>query len=352
MGEIQANDFLVPSLLHIKPTNKLPDVKHLHGRIKLNGEFWETECSCAKQSTGLQGRSCNPSKMKLFKDKQGLGMSPEQLYKYIGEVKKLDWTKVSTSSFSCVDGRRKDNHLSTLGADAGEFILAMHIYSTYFSAKTKLTYKLINKMFMRYVKAMDAPFFTMCTDDSAIRHLSQQLSIEGLDITKPRKTTQERVLEALLEPDNIGDMHLRLMVKNHNMYNVDPQLIKNFMKSFYKNLWSGKLKNKLNLVMLVGPHDEKGFIEVRSNAICTQDDVAPLLAPLHGEMSMFINHIDAVQVRRAQLAYFFASNINLHSDPISTEKLFNMINREGLSHLEVTGTYIGKELPFYTIHLL
>jgi hypothetical protein len=29
-----------------------------------------------------------------------------------------------------------------------------------------------------------------------------------------------------------------------------------------------------------------------------------------------------------------------------------MINREGLSHLEMTGTYVGKELPFYTIHLL
>lgn len=29
-----------------------------------------------------------------------------------------------------------------------------------------------------------------------------------------------------------------------------------------------------------------------------------------------------------------------------------MINREGVSHLEMTGTSLGKELPFYTLHLL
>lgn len=166
-------------------------------------------------------------------------------------------------------------------------------------------------------------------------------------------------MKALLEPDNIGDMHLRLMLKKHDMYNIDPDLIKNFLQSFFKNLWEGEIKDSLKIEMLIGPHEEKGFIEIRSNAICTQENLAPLMAPRHNSQSMFVNHIDAVQVRRAQLAYFFATAINMHSDPISTvshriiqEKLFNMINREGMSHLEMTGTSLGKELPFYTLHLL
>jgi hypothetical protein len=317
------NDAIIPALLHINPPKYTPDIKHLHGRIKLNGEFWETDCQCSKKATGLQGRSCNPTKLKIFMDKKGLGMNAEELQTYIGEVKKLDWTKVSTSPFSCVDGRRKDSKLSTPGADAGEFILALHIYSSYFASKTKLDFDKVNKMFIRWVKTMEAPYFIMCTDDSATRHLSQQLSIEGLDLLNPRKTTRTRLLQALLEPDNIGDMHLRLMLKNHNMYNVDPELIKIFLKAFYLNLWEGEIREKLHLEMLVGSHDEKGFIEIRSNAICTQENLAPLMAPLHGGKSMFVNHIDAIQVRRAQLAYFFATAVNMHSDPISTVGLIN-----------------------------
>ena len=114
MASVSAEEGLIPSLLHIKPDNKLPDMKHLHGRIRMNGEFWETDCSCSKHSTGMQGRSCNPSHAKVFIDKKGNGLNVDQLKDYIGVVKKLDWTKVSTASFSCLDGRRKDNALSRL----------------------------------------------------------------------------------------------------------------------------------------------------------------------------------------------------------------------------------------------
>jgi hypothetical protein len=112
IGTAKAQEGLIPSLLHIKPENKIPDMKHLHGRIRMNGEFWETDCTCSKKTTGLQGRSCNPSKVKVFIDKKGNGLNAEELMAYIGDVKKMDWIKVSTSSFSCLDGRRKDNSLS------------------------------------------------------------------------------------------------------------------------------------------------------------------------------------------------------------------------------------------------
>lgn len=76
----------------------------------------------------------------------------------------------------------------------------------------------------------------------------------------------------------MGDLHMRLMMKNYNMYNIDPELIKKFLKSFYNNLWNNeKSKKKIKLEVLVGKHNEKAFLEIKSNAICTKDDLAPLM---------------------------------------------------------------------------
>jgi hypothetical protein len=110
-----ATDFLIPTLLNQKIEHEKPDLKKLHGRIKINGEFWETDCSCSKKDTQMQGRSCNPNKIKEFMDKKGLGLNAVQIKDFFGDVKKLDWVKISTASFSCVDGRRKDNDLSMQG---------------------------------------------------------------------------------------------------------------------------------------------------------------------------------------------------------------------------------------------
>jgi hypothetical protein len=109
---VLGTDFLIPTLLNQKIEHEKPDLKKLHGRIKINGEFWETDCSCSKKDTQMQGRSCNPNKIKEFMDKKGLGLNAVQIKDFFGDVKKLDWVKISTASFSCVDGRRKDNDLS------------------------------------------------------------------------------------------------------------------------------------------------------------------------------------------------------------------------------------------------
>lgn len=71
--------------------------------------------------------------------------------------------------------------LGTPGADAGEFLLALHIYSKYFASKMPMDYKTVNAIFMRYIKMMEMKHFTMCTDDSALRHISQQLSVGYLN---------------------------------------------------------------------------------------------------------------------------------------------------------------------------
>jgi len=71
------------------------------------------------------------------------------------------------------------------------------------------------------------------------------------------------------------------MLKAPDNYGIRPEIIKMFLKSFYKTLWdpSNPLSEKLILDNLVGKRDEKGFIEVRSNEACKKKKLAPLLTP-------------------------------------------------------------------------
>lgn len=64
-----------------------------------------------------------------------------------------------------------------------------------------------------------------------------------------------------------------------------------------------------------------------------------------------MNHLDAVSIRRENLADFFTNKINHHQSPIDTKKMHNRLNHHGYIGLEITGAYIAKGLPFDTINL-
>lgn len=52
----------------------------------------------------------------------------EQVRQLIGDLQLLEYTDPRKTSFSCMDGRIQKEGLSTPGGDAGEFILALHVY--------------------------------------------------------------------------------------------------------------------------------------------------------------------------------------------------------------------------------
>ncbi len=176
---------------------------------------------------------------------------------------------------------------------------------------------------------MKQPEFIMCTDDFALNHLERELSIEGLNINNPRPQIQAEILEALTKPENVGDSHLRMLLKYYEKYSINPDLVKLFLKSYYKLLWDKKnlLSSKLKLEVLVGEHRESAFLEVRSNEACTKAQLAPLITPREPGsegLSIFINHLDAVSIKRVELAKFFAIDIGHHQqglDPVLVEFL-------------------------------
>lgn len=338
----------IPTLLMTTEAKENEKSHHhiLKGKVRLNGFQWETECDCKTKPERKRKteQKCNPSLFRIFKDKSGNGLEYKDIRGTIGKIRNFKWSKVSKSSFSCVDGRVTWDALSTPGGDAGEFILALHSYQNYFGTRMRLNDEAVDRIFRRYLESMKQEKFRMCTDDISLEHIEKELTIEGVDLENPRETIQENLLKALLKPINTGDLHLRLMLKNPSMYSIDPDLIKMFLKSFYNNMWNNPdMKKKIKLDILVGKHDEKAFLEIKSNAVCTKDDIAPLMKQRKKKVSVFMNHIDAVQIRRAQLAYFFANVINMHQDPIDTVNsiLFYFFRKNSSTGL------INKECPFW-----
>ena len=107
----------------------------------------------------------------------------------------------------------------------------------------------------------------------------------------------------------------------------------------------------LYLDVLEGSHQETAFLEIRVNDECIVEQVAPLVPPMENEddeISFLVNHIDSVTVRRSEIASFFAEQFDVESDLKVTETMENRINHHGLHFLDVTGSYVGKDLPFYT----
>ena len=161
------------------------------------------------------------------------------------------------------------------------------------------------------------------------------------------------LLNVIVKPENVGDLHLKLMLKYHQKYRIRHELITMFITSFYKLLWNKDelLSQKLELILLSGNHVESSFIEVRSEEACQKQQLAPLLATRNKFVSSFINHLDAVSIRRAQLAQFYSDRINHHQDPVDPIKMHNRLNHHGFVALEITGAFSAKGLPFYSINL-
>lgn len=101
----------------------------LQGGLKINGQKYQTVCSCTggvfEEHPALV--NCDPSKIKLAQDKAGTGMSFDDVRNIIGHPSELTFVNVAEAHFSCMDGRIDEKILGTPGGDAGEFVLALHV---------------------------------------------------------------------------------------------------------------------------------------------------------------------------------------------------------------------------------
>ena len=85
----------------------------------------------------------------------------------------------------------------------------------------------------------------------------------------PRAQIIPELVKALLKPDNIGDLHLKMMIKYPDQFAIRKEIIEMFITSFYKILWNKEsdLSSKLDLDVLLDDHQESAFVEVRSEDV-------------------------------------------------------------------------------------
>lgn len=101
----------------------------------------------------------------------------------------------------------------------------------------------------------------------------------GLDIIKtPKDDLRSDILEAIVQPENIGDLHIKMMLQEPLEYGVNRTLVGFMIQSFFELLWDHP-ELKLNLDILQGEHREIAFVEIKTSMDCLKVNRAPQLTP-------------------------------------------------------------------------
>ena len=241
--------------------------------------------------------------------------------------------------------------LVTPGGDLGEFILALAAYLGQRSSSPEdlPTQEAVDRYLHMYLETVPAERpMIHCTDDRALRQLEDTLPAEGLDLRNPSGTVKRPdLLLALTKPENHGDLHIRLMLKQPEWYQLNAKLVPMVLRSFYGQLW--QQNSKVDLRVLTGVSNPQAFFEVSSSQTCQDKGMAPMLTPRENGHSVLISHLDAVSLRRKDLANFFARIANATPRKVDKEQLHQRLDRHGWLALETTGSRIASGLPFYTL---
>lgn len=273
---------------------------------------------------------------------------------------KVKLAKVSETSFHCMDDRVTQASLFTPGGDLGEFILALSSYLQERdpTGQMRPSQEVVDALLEKYVETIPSTRpMIHCTDDRAIAHLEAEMPLENLDLSSPPDVSKASLLKKLTEVENHGDSHMRLMLKKPEWFQLNQYLVPMVVKSFYHLLWQQNSdpksrlykSSKLKLEVLVGLSNPLGFLEVSSSKVCHAGEVAPMLTPRTPQRAVLISHLDAVSLRRAELASFFTRIANASPRKINPKQLGQRLDRHGWLALETTGSHVASGLPFFTL---
>ncbi len=352
---------LISSFIELDKKTMNEDNK-IEGKMIINGESYTAICSCNEKEEELNNKEdksekCEPSKLTIQNELKGKGASLNSIRNLIGDASSLTYVPIEKSSFKCLDGRYNKPVLSTTGGDAGEFILALNIFEDLLNENNNNKTILLNQedvdfILYKFINQSNSQPFYMCTDDNAINHIEKELQIEGLNIINPRENIKNDLFNLITESENIGDLHIRLMLKYPEKYGIRKDLIIMFLNSFYKLYWNNKnIKDKMELDILTGDHNENAFIEVRSENECQKEKIAPLIPTQDKFISVFVHHLDAVSIKRKVIAEFFKDKSNTNFNGIDPDIMHKRLDHHGYAILDITGGFIAKGLPFDTINV-
>ncbi len=283
---------------------------------------------------------------------------------HIGDPTKVRWVKAASlmlhGSESCVDGRDGHAVIGTPGGDAGEFLLALA------AAEQVIGHALpdaeVPKLFDSYLESFG--HFYMHTDAHAVDHLAKALAAderfaahrEKLEdpeqfeffLRHPPRKLEKPLLEYLVQADNIGCGHIKLMTEFPDEYTVRPDLTALFLRTFFQRMWQGD--PVIDYVVLDGDHAEGAVVNVTMDDEVYPYTLVPMLAPHHAGSEMFVNHPQVASWMRKQNARFLTHQEEwLKDHDVTVEQFLAEIERLGHEQLAATVQHLASDLPVFEV---
>lgn len=197
----------------------------------------------------------------------------------MGNPSNMSLAQILETGFKTLDGRITTASFYTPGGDAGEFILALQVFQDLHAQDAEdgqplfLSYAQVKEYLVSYLNYMSQPTFYMATDDQSVAHIKKQLGVAELDVAEQPKDEKLKVdlLLALIQPDNVGDLHIRYLLQDSQQYSVDHTLVEFFIQAYYETLWEDLgYATRLNLDILSGKHEEQAFVEITTAMVIIQ----------------------------------------------------------------------------------
>ena len=281
---------------------------------------------------------------------------------HLGDTGAIRWIRLAAllvhGKRSCVDGRDDHGVVGTPGGDAGEFVLSI-------AALERLSGQpvgadALSSLLQQWVDAFGR--FYMHTDDHALDHLIGALRddavtgpvVSSIDhpnawrtfLAAPPESVRERVLELLLDPNNVGCGHLKLMLLHPDLYGVRPTLVPEFLRAWFHLRWSGA--TDLEYVVLAGGHAEGAVLQVTVDDDLWALSPIPMVAPFSQDTQVFVNHPQVVDFLREQTAHFIvraAPSLGLHM--VDHGALVDTMRDLAGTQMGETLTRLANGLPVY-----
>jgi hypothetical protein len=261
----------------------------------------------------------------------------------------LNWARVREHHFSDFSGWTQQPVLGAPGGDLGEFLLALAVYEG--RILKPLDPPTVKSLLRRFLAGTKKKSFYFSTDRNTLQEVTQQLSLDSLDLRMPPAGIRTRLLNELTTPGGNGCRYFRYMLTWPGEFEVRRELVASTIVAFFQLLWDRDDKEQLwareRLVVLNDVQREEAVVFVRSYQECLDYGIAPLVPPQCGTLPIAVLHKQAAGEMREELAEWVATLLPLGSQ---VEHILAAIQSLAEHHSQTTmrHAFEGK-LPIYDV---
>ena len=264
---------------------------------------------------------------------------------------------------SCVDGREDGHIVGNPGGDIA--ILAEAVIANAKIVGKELTLIELGRAFGWYLEVVGSCY--MHTDHHALEHLGKSLQgdprigrkFANVDevlkfVQNPEPKQQLRLLDHLLEPNNIGCGHLKLMLLDPAAYGMSRKVLHGLMRAFFDVMWNGNKEQKDNLVYRIweGDHNEGAVVEICVAGTVDDETLIPMVRPNGREVSMFVVHPQVCEYMHRKVARALAaSELFPGISPEQAEKIYETMQQMLSTEVRETVSRLALILPHYRFEL-